>query len=120
MFFKGFAKTAKNVDFDCKIFKDRGNVWFFFRSTRILNGETDKSRHLRMKKQAMNVIAGHLYVVEAIMIFDQYLVNILTATINLGRLEIVQMQAREMAPFCIEGLDIKMANKIDLLEQMAK
>ena len=29
MFFKGFAKTAKNVDFDCKIFKDRGNVWFF-------------------------------------------------------------------------------------------
>ena len=49
MFFKGFAKTAKNVDFDCKIFKDRGNVGFF-RSTRILNGETDKSRHLRMKK----------------------------------------------------------------------
>ena len=28
MFFKGFAKTAKNVDFDCKIFKDRGNVFF--------------------------------------------------------------------------------------------
>ena len=30
MFFKGFAKTAKNVDFDCKIFKDRRNVGFFF------------------------------------------------------------------------------------------
>lgn len=30
MFFKGFAKTAKNVDFDCKIFKDRGNVLGFF------------------------------------------------------------------------------------------